>query len=65
VADQALVGQAAAQLLHTAVQDAYASRNEDLAFAVALVLDEPGRHLANLDGEVRQQVAEQCRRVID
>jgi hypothetical protein len=36
---------------------------KELAFALALILDELARHLRDLDGELRESVVEVCRRM--
>ena len=55
-ADRALIQQAAAQLRHGAIRAGYAGmEHKHLAFALALVLDELGRHLRDLRPEVRAQ----------
>ena len=63
-ADQQLVKQAAAHLRHRAILAAYAGlERKELAFALALILDELARHLRDLDGELRESVVEVCRRM--
>jgi hypothetical protein len=63
-ADQQLVEQAAAHLRHRAILAAYAGlERKELAFALALILDELARHLRDLDGELRESVVEVCRRM--
>ena len=63
-ADQQLVEQAAARRRHRAILAAYAGlERKELAFALALILDELARHLRDLDGELRESVVEVCRRI--
>jgi hypothetical protein len=63
-AEQQLVEQAAARLRHRAILAAYAGlERKELAFALALILDELARHLHDLDGELRASVVEVCRRM--
>ena len=64
-ADQQLVEQAAARRRHRAIlAAAYAGvERKELAFALALILDELARHLRDLDGELRESVVEVCRRM--
>ena len=63
-ADQQLVEQAAARRRHRAILAAYAGlERTELAFALALILDELARHLRDLDGELRESVVEVCRRM--
>ena len=63
-ADQQLVEQAAARLRHRAILAAYAGlERKELAFTLALILDELARHLRDLDGELRDSVVEVCRRM--
>jgi hypothetical protein len=50
-ADRAVIGRAAARLRADAIAAGYAGLpRKDLAFAVALVLDELARHVRDLDG---------------
>ena len=63
-AEQQLVEQSAARLRHRAILAAYAGlERKELAFALALILDELARHLRDLDGELRDSVVEVCRRM--
>ncbi len=49
-ADQQIVGQAAEHLRHGAIRAAHAGmERKELAFALALILDELARHLRDLD----------------
>jgi hypothetical protein len=60
-ADQQRVNRAAAQLRHLAIIDDYAGlRHKASAFALALVLDEIGRHLGDLDADLRQRLVDLC-----
>jgi hypothetical protein len=57
--DRRVVEQAAAQLRHQAILDGYAGlERKDVAFALALVLDELARHLRDLEDDLRGRVAE-------
>ena len=63
-ADRAVVEQAATHLRHLAITAAYAGlEHKELAFALALILDELARHLRDLDGELRESVVEVCRQM--
>jgi hypothetical protein len=63
-ADRAAVEQAATHLRHLAITAASAGlEHKELAFALALILDELARHLSGLDGELRESVVEVCRRM--
>jgi hypothetical protein len=41
----------------------FGTHSKELAFALALILDELARHLRDLDGELRDSVVEVCRRM--
>ena len=58
-ADRAVIERAAAQLRRDAIRAGYAGlQRQDVAFSLALVLDELARHLRDLpDGVRRQAVA--------
>jgi hypothetical protein len=63
-ADEELLDRAAARLRHETAQAQYAGlRDPQVAFGLALVLDELARHLRDLDGELRESVVEVCRRM--
>ena len=54
--------EAAAQLRHGAIHAGYSGlEHKEFAFALALILDELGRHLRDLDEELRAAVITQCR----
>ena len=64
-ADRALIEQAAAQLRHQAILAAYAGlEHKELAFGLALVLDEIGRHWRDLDEQFRGRILDGCRLVL-
>ena len=57
------VEQAAARRRRRAILAAYAGlERKELAFALALILDELARHLRDLNGELWDSVVEVCRR---
>jgi hypothetical protein len=65
-ADRQLIEQAAARLRTAAIQDAYAGQEgKHAAFALALVLDELGRHLRDLPDELRAQALRGARMLLD
>ena len=65
-ADQRLIGHAAAQLRHQAILAGYAGLpNQHVAFSLALVLDELGRHVRELHTEVRRQAVASARVLVD
>jgi hypothetical protein len=56
-ADRALIERAAARVRADAIAAGYQGRpRQDLAFALALLLDELARHVRDLDGTLRVQV---------
>ena len=60
-ADRQRVNQAAARLRHLAITDDYAGlEHKASAFALALVLDELGRHLGDFDADLRQRLVDLC-----
>jgi hypothetical protein len=60
-ADQQRVEQAASHLRQQAIRDGYAGHpHQALAFALALLLDEIRRHLADLEDPFRHRIAELC-----
>jgi hypothetical protein len=62
-ADRGFVEQAAAQLRHRAILDGYVGlEHKEVAFALALILDEIARHLRDLDEQLRARVLDYCRR---
>ena len=62
--DRAVVEQAATHLRPLAITATYAGlEHKELAFALALILDELARHLRDLDGELRESVVEVCRQM--
>jgi hypothetical protein len=61
-AERAVVETAAAHLRTTAIQDGYAGQErKDLAFALALVLDEVARHMRDLPPGLRTAIVRACR----
>jgi hypothetical protein len=62
-ADQELVAQAAAQLRHRAISDAY-NGLEWKFVAFALILDELARHLRDLDEQLQADTLACCRRLL-
>ena len=65
-ADRAVVEQAATHLRHLAITAAYAGlKHKELAFGLALVLDELARHWRDLDEQLRARILEGCRSVLD
>ena len=61
-ADRELLARAAAWLRDDAIRAGYAGlTHQHVAFALALVLDELGRHLADLDEGVRWQAVQSSR----
>ena len=64
-ADRAIVEQAAAHLRQQAILAAYAGlEHKELAFGLALILDELARHIRDLDEDLRARVVEGCRGVL-
>ena len=62
-AEPQLVDEAAAGLRHRAILDGYTGlQSKHVAFALAVVLDELGRQLRNIDEEVRAATLDCCRR---
>ena len=56
---------AAARLRSGAIQAAYAGfRHKQVAFGLALILDELARHLPDLDDPVRDQALRTCRHLL-
>jgi hypothetical protein len=65
-ADRAVIEQAAARLRSDAIRAGYAGLpRKDLAFGLALVLDELARHIRDLDGTLRAQVVQGARTLIE
>jgi len=64
-ADRGVVEQAAAHLRHRAILDGYVGlEHKEVAFALALILDEIARHLRDLDEQLRARVLDCCRSVL-
>jgi hypothetical protein len=64
-ADQQAIQQAAARLRQGAIQAGYAGmEHKNLAFALALVLDELALHLRDLGEELRAYVLDCCRAML-
>jgi hypothetical protein len=65
-ADRQVIEQAAAQLRHGAIVAGYAGLpRRELAFALALVLDELARHVRDLRPEVRAQAVRGARMLLE
>ena len=61
-ADRSVIERAAARLRSDAIRSGYAGlQHQHIAFALALILDELARHLADLDRAVRWQAVQSCR----
>ena len=61
-ADRELLGRAATWLRNEAIRSGYAGlSHQHVAFALALILDELARHVADLDEGVRWQAVESSR----
>lgn len=61
-ADRTAIEQAARRLRDDAIRDGYAGRPaKHIAFSFALVLDELGRHVRDLDEDLRRHVMAACR----
>ena len=64
-ADRQLVERAAAQLRQRAISDAYSGlEGKFVAFGLALVLDELGRHMRDLDDVLRAETLGCCRALL-
>jgi len=64
-AERQIVEQAAAHLSHQAILAAYAGlEHKELAFGLALILDELARHFRDLDEQLRERVLDSCRQVL-
>ena len=64
-ADRAIVEQAAAQLRQQAILAAYAGlEHKELAFGLALILDELARHWRDLDEQLRARLLAGCRSML-
>ena len=64
-ADRAIVEQAAAHLRRQAIVAAYAGlEHKELAFGLALILDELARHWRDLDEQLRARLLEGCRSML-
>jgi len=64
-ADRGVVEQAAAHLRYRAILDGYVGlEHKEVAFALALILDEIARHLRGLDEQLRSRVLDCCRSVL-
>jgi hypothetical protein len=64
-ADHAVVERAAAHLRHRAIQDAYGGLlHMELAFGLALILDELARHFRDLDEDLRGRILDGCRALL-
>jgi hypothetical protein len=65
MADRELVDQAAAELRHRAISDAYSGlEGKFVAFGLALILDELARHLRDLDEQLQANTLACCRRLL-
>jgi hypothetical protein len=65
-ADRAVIEQAAAQLRQGAILAGYAGlEHKELAFGLALILDELARHVRDLDDALRGKVVQHCRGIVD
>jgi len=61
-ADRSVIERAATRLRSGAIRSGYAGlQHQHIAFALALILDELGRHLADIDRAVRWQTVQSCR----
>ncbi len=61
-ADRRVVEQTAAHLRRTAILAAYAGMgHKELAFGLALILDEIARHFRDLDEDLRARILDGCR----
>jgi hypothetical protein len=61
-ADRSVIERAAARLRADAIRSGYAGlQHQHIAFALALVLDELARHVADLDAAVHWQAVQSCR----
>ena len=61
-ADRSVIERAASRLRSEAIRSGYAGlQHQHIAFALALILDELGRHLADIDRAVRWQTVQSCR----
>ena len=59
------MGQAAEHLRHSAIRATYAGmERKELAFALALILDELARHLRDLDEQLRVHILDSCRAML-
>jgi hypothetical protein len=59
------VEQAAAHVRHRAILDGYVGpEHKEVAFALALILDEIARHLRALDEQLRARVLDCCRSIL-
>jgi hypothetical protein len=64
-ADQQIVEQAARRLRDRAISDGYLGLEyKHVTFALALILDELGRHLRGLDDQLRGHVLDGCREML-
>ena len=64
-ADRAIVEQAAAHLRQQAILAAYAGlEHKELAFGLALILDELARHWRDLDEQLRARLLAGCRSLL-
>jgi hypothetical protein len=64
-ADREVLERAAARLRSGAIQAGYAGfRHKQVAFGLALILEELARHLPDLDDTVRYQALRTCRRLL-
>jgi hypothetical protein len=58
------VDRAGTQLRHGAILAGYSGlEHKEFAFALALILDELGRHIRDLDENLRASVVERCREI--
>jgi hypothetical protein len=64
-ADREVLERATARLRSGAIQAGYAGfRHKQVAFGLALILDELARHLPDLDDTVRHQALRTCHRLL-
>ena len=62
--DRAVVEQAAAHLRRQAILAGYAGlEHKEIAFGLALILDEIARHFRDLDDDLRSAVVTACREI--
>ena len=62
--DRAVVEQAAAHLRRQAILAGYAGlEHKEIAFGLALILDEIARHFRDLDDDLRDAVVTACREI--